>query len=204
MAANLSTDVQKETKMPSARDEIVGKTCELLELQGYHATGLNQIIKESGSPKGSLYYYFPGGKEELATEAVRQAGKIVLERIRANLANITDPVESIRGFIMNVALNVERSGFRAGGPITTIAMETASSSGPLREECHRIYSDWQLAFASKLVQGGMGEERAQRLAVLIIAALEGGIILCRTSRSREPLESVAEEIALLLQASVSR
>ncbi len=186
--------------MSSARNEIVEKTCELLELQGYHATGMNQIIKESGSPKGSLYYYFPGGKEDLAAEAVRQAGKLVLERIRSNLASIPDAIEAIRTFIMNVALNVERSGFRAGGPITTIAMETASSSVPLREECQRIYSAWQLAFADKLVEGGVMPERARRLAVLIIAAMEGGIILCRTSRSREPLENVAEGIAALLES----
>lgn len=187
--------------MPSARDEIIGKTCELLELQGYYATGLNQIIKESGSPKGSLYYYFPGGKEELAAEAVRLAGKIVLERIRSNLANVADPTEAIRTFIMNVALNVELSGFRAGGPITTIAMETAASSVPLREECDNIYNAWRLAFANKLIEGGIGEERSRRLAALIIAAIEGGIILCRTSRSQEPLESVAEEIALLIRSA---
>ena len=189
--------------MSSARNEIVEKTCELLELQGYYATGLNQIIKESGSPKGSLYYYFPGGKEELAAEAVRQAGNVVLERIRSNLASIPDPVAAIRLFILNVALNVELSGFRAGGPITTIAMETASSSEPLREECHRIYSAWQLAFADKLAESGIAPERARRLAVLIIAALEGGIILCRTGRSREPLENTAEEIAILIRSAIA-
>ena len=188
--------------MPSARDEIIGKTCELLELQGYYATGLNQIIKESGSPKGSLYYYFPGGKEELATEAVRQAGQVVLERIRTNLASIPDPVAAIRAFMMTVALNVERSGFRAGGPITTIAMEIASSSVPLREECHHIYTAWQLAVADKLVEGGVRPERARRLAVLVIATMEGAIILCRTSRSREPLENSAEEIAVLIRSAI--
>jgi TetR/AcrR family transcriptional regulator, lmrAB and yxaGH operons repressor len=51
------------------RDQIIQTTCTLLESQGYHATGLNQILKESGAPKGSLYYYFPQGKEELAEEA---------------------------------------------------------------------------------------------------------------------------------------
>src|SRR4051812_4374423 len=125
--------------MTSARDQIIDKTCELLELQGYHATGLNQIIKESGSPKGSLYYYFPGGKEELAVESVRKVGAIVLQRIRQNLAESDEPAEVIYRFMMNIAVNVERSGFRAGGPITIIAMETASSSVALREECQRIY-----------------------------------------------------------------
>jgi TetR/AcrR family transcriptional repressor of lmrAB and yxaGH operons len=185
----------------SARDQIVETTCTLLEIQGYHATGLNQIIKDSGTPKGSLYYYFPGGKEELAMEAVGQAGAMVLRRIRENLASHPDPVEAIRNFIIRIAQQVELSGFRTGGPITTIAMETASTSVRLREQCHAIYSSWQREFAHKLAQSGLAEERAKRLAVLIIAAIEGGIILCRTSRNREPLESVAEEIALLVAAA---
>ncbi len=53
----------------STRDQIIEATAGLLETQGYRATGLNQIIEESGAPKGSLYYYFPGGKEEFSTEA---------------------------------------------------------------------------------------------------------------------------------------
>lgn len=186
----------------SARDQIIATTCELLEVQGYHATGLNQIIKESGSPKGSLYYYFPGGKEELAAEAIRQAGTVVLQRIRENLAATADPVEAIRMLIRRIAQQVELSGFRTGGPITTIAMEAASTSEHLRALCHQIYTSWQGEFSHKLMQSGMAEARATRLAVVIIAAIEGGILLCRTDRSRTPLECVADEIACLLAASV--
>jgi AcrR family transcriptional regulator len=64
-------------KMTSARDQIISKTCELFENQGYHATGINQIVKESGAPKGSIYYYFPDGKEEIALEAVIRSGQIM-------------------------------------------------------------------------------------------------------------------------------
>ncbi len=188
--------------MTSTRDQIIATTCTLLELQGYHATGLNQIIKESSGPKGSLYYHFPGGKEELAVEAVRHVGKIVLQRIQHNLAQIDEPTESIRSFIMNIALNVESSGFRAGGPITTIALETASTNAPLRMECGRIYAGWQAAFAEKLRTGGLTEERAMTMALLIIASIEGGVILCRTNRSREPLEWVAQEIGELVRHTI--
>lgn len=188
--------------MVSTRDQIIETTCNLLELQGYHATGLNQIIKESGTPKGSLYYHFPGGKEELAVEAVNHVGRIVLQRIRENLAQVTDSAESVSGFIKNIALNVELSGFRSGGPITTIAMETASTSSSLREECQRIYDGWQEAFVEKLVAGGIGNLRAKRMAALIIAAIEGGVILCRTSQSRAPLEQVSEEIYELVKQAL--
>jgi TetR/AcrR family transcriptional repressor of lmrAB and yxaGH operons len=188
--------------MVATRDQIIETTCDLLELQGYHATGLNQIIKESGTPKGSLYYHFPGGKEALAVEAINHVGKIVLQRIRENLAQVTDCAEAISIFIKNVALNVERSGFRAGGPITTIAMETASTSETLREQCQQIYDGWQEAFAEKLRAGGIDALRAKRIATLIIAAIEGGVILCRTSQSRVPLEQVSEEIYELVNHAV--
>ena len=185
--------------MTIARDHIIETTCDLLELQGYHATGLNQIIKESGSPKGSLYYYFPGGKEELVAEAVQHVGRLVLQRIRDNLAAIEDPAEAIPTFIRFVGLNVERSGFRAGGPITTVAMETAATNDRLREVCDEIYRGWQAAFADTLMVAGWNEPRAHRLGAFIISALEGGIMLSRTNRSRQPLEAVADEVALLLE-----
>jgi len=185
--------------MASTRDQIIEKTCELLEIQGYHATGLNQIIRESGSPKGSLYYHFPGGKEELAVESVQHVGQIVLGRITENLAQIDDPAAAIETFIRNIALNVERSGYRAGGPITTIAMETASGSEALRETCDRIYMEWRAAFADKLAGGGLDATQAHSIATLIIAAIEGGVILSRTSRSPEPLQHIGQQIGILIK-----
>jgi TetR/AcrR family transcriptional repressor of lmrAB and yxaGH operons len=184
--------------MPAAREQIIETTCELLELQGYHATGLNQIIKESGSPKGSLYYYFPGGKEALAMAALDRVGELVLGRIRASLDEVSDPVQAIPRFIFLLAEQVERSGFRAGGPITTVAMETASSNEALREACDRIYTGWQSAFADKLAAGGFEPRRAATLASMILCSIEGGIILCRTRQSRDPLEAVSQEIGTLL------
>ena len=189
--------------MTSARDEIIETTCALLEVQGYHATGLNQIIKESGSPKGSLYYYFPGGKEELTEEALRHVGVLVRERIVANLALTQDAAGAVRDFIMNVAHNVTLSGYKAGGPITTVAMETASTSERLREVCDSIYQSWQEAFAARLITSGIAEDRAWALAAVIISALEGGIILARTRQSAEPLERIALHMSLLVQMAMA-
>jgi TetR/AcrR family transcriptional repressor of lmrAB and yxaGH operons len=185
--------------MTTARDQIIETTCNLLELQGYYATGLNQIIKESGSPKGSLYYYFPGGKEELAVEAVRAAGEVVRQRIRHSLEQESDPAAAVHTFLVTVAHYVEGSGFRTGGPITAIAMETAAQSDRLRETCSQIYEAWRLEFQRKLQSSGINAERARRLAVTILAAIEGATILCRTHRSRVPLEDAAEEIAALVR-----
>lgn len=182
----------------SARDQIIATTCTLMELQGYHATGLNQIVKESGSPKGSLYYYFPGGKEELTEEALHSVGKAVYERIKLNLAATSDAAAAVREFIAMIADQVESSGFRAGGPITTVAMETASTSERLRAVCREIYSGWVALFEAKFREARIQAERARALANLTIAAIEGGIILSRTAQSANALRQVGEQLAVLI------
>jgi TetR/AcrR family transcriptional repressor of lmrAB and yxaGH operons len=184
----------------TTRDQIIQTTCDLLEAQGYHATGLNQILKESGAPKGSLYYYFPDGKEGLTVEAIERQGKLVADRIRQGLANEQEAATAIRRFIQNIAYNVEASGFRAGGPLTTVALETATSSERLNQTCRAAYELIQTAFAERLTADGYTKKRAAQLATFMTAAIEGGIILSRTQHSGDPLRRVADEIGRLLQA----
>ncbi|MCU0513282.1 MAG: TetR/AcrR family transcriptional regulator [Anaerolineae bacterium] len=188
--------------MNETRQHIILTTCELLERQGYHATGLKEIVETSGSPRGSLYHYFPGGKEQLTAEALQNAGDQVLERIRRVLAAEPDVIEAISGFILLVARQVELSGYRAGGPITTVALETASTSEPLRQVCHAIYTGWQAAFAERLRRAQVDDARASSLAALVISLLEGGILLARTAHSPQPLEQVAGEVRRLLAATL--
>jgi TetR/AcrR family transcriptional repressor of lmrAB and yxaGH operons len=170
-----------------------------METQGYFATGLNQIVAESGAPKGSLYHYFPDGKEELGVEAIERSSRFIEGQIRAVMAEIEDPVTAIVTFITTLAEHVTASGYRAGGPITAIAVETASTHDNLRDACHLAYARWQIAFADKLQTGGFEAGRSQQLAALIIAALEGGIILSRSARSSQPLRDIAVEMERLLR-----
>lgn len=187
--------------MSSARQQIIEATCELMESQGYHATGLSDIIRESGAPKGSLYYYFPGGKEELAAEAVRHTGEAVEARIRTVLRSIDDPAEAVSQFVLRLSHHVVASDYRAGGPITTVALESATTSDAINAACQETYESWAAAFAEKLACGGFSKVRARRLAGLIIAVLEGAIVLARTAHSAAPLVDAAAELAFLLRAA---
>lgn len=187
--------------MSSTRDQIIETTSALIEAQGYHATGLNQIIAESGSPKGSLYYYFPQGKEELTAEAIARSGRIVERNIRAGLANIANPAEAIASFVRSIAGAVESSNFSAGGPLTTVALETVNSSERLNLACREAYGLLRDAFAEKLIAGGFTPERAAALATFIVSAIEGGIILSRTNHSGDALRQVADELGDYLRAA---
>lgn len=183
--------------MSGVRHQIIETTFALLESQGFHATGLNQIVKESGAPKGSLYYYFPEGKDEIAEATIAWAGQNVAERIHTGLAVSDNAATAVRIFVDNIAAAVEHSGFRSGGPLTMVAMETATTNGRLNRACCEAYTLLQAAFAAKLVASGYAQ--AQELATFITAAIEGGIILSRTYHTGDHLRLVAEQIAQLLQ-----
>lgn len=184
--------------MNPTRDQIIDTTCTLLEAQGYHGTGLNQILRESGAPKGSLYYYFPDGKEELSAEAIERSGRMVEERIRAQLSGDGEAASAVRAFIETIAHHVESSDFRCGGPLMTVAMETATTSERLNQACREAYARIQHAFEEKLLRSGYPAETATRLALLINAAIEGGVLLCRTQHSGDPLR----QIAILVESTI--
>ena len=86
-----------------SREKILQAATRLFHLNGYHATGLNQILQESGAPKGSLYYHFPNGKEQLAAEAIQLSGQIIAADIRTRLNAFDDPIEAIQYNIQLIA-----------------------------------------------------------------------------------------------------
>ncbi len=184
--------------MSTAREQILQTTRTLLEKQGYHGTGLNEIVKESGSPKGSLYHYFPAGKEQIVAEAVLESGRETAERIRLELGKSSSVSKSVYDFVLMVAEHVELSGFAAGSPLTAVAMETATQSERINLACREAYGMLQLAFKEKLLEGGFTKAKAEELATFITAAIEGGIILSRTHHTADPLRLAAKQLKVVL------
>ncbi len=181
------------------RQKILATTSDLLERQGYHATGLNQIVKESSTPRGSLYYYFPGGKEELASEAVTQRMSEVAEQKRRFLDQINDPIEAIYTMIMRASQQLLQSGCAHGAPIAAITLEASNKSERIRKACAAGYQKSEDVYAAKLVMGGFSAEKAASLASTINAAFEGGMILTRAKQDTTILVNVANDMKTLLQ-----
>ncbi|MFO7538461.1 MAG: TetR/AcrR family transcriptional regulator [Chloroflexota bacterium] len=184
--------------MSNKREQIIATTCHLMELQGYHATGLNQIVTESGAPKGSLYHYFPDGKDEIIEEAIAHTSRMIQERLHAGMAAAESPAKAIPDFLRNLAVQVQASGFQAGGPITAVALEAASTNERLNAACRAAYQAWQAIIEQKLVDTGCDPIRARRLGSIIISLIEGAIILSRTERNVGPLLDAAVELEALL------
>ncbi|CAM3187509.1 TetR/AcrR family transcriptional regulator [Filibacter tadaridae] len=187
------------TDKKNAKDIIIKAASRLFRTRGYYGVGLNEILKESGTAKGSLYYYFPNGKEELAIAAIDYTKEFVADKIRRALEKFEEPIQAFQAHINDLSeeFGVHKEIF--GLPIGTIAGETSLTSEPIRLACQSAFECWQLIYVEKLLASGYSEKHAKELGLLINAMLEGGILLCLTTKSREPLRIIAEQIPFLLK-----
>lgn len=191
--------------MNTAREQLLTATAQLLESQGYFGTGLNEIVRVSGAPKGVLYYYFPEGKEQLTAEAVEQSAQLLADHMRQELGDETGApaaVEAIYRFMLHLADHVEAGGCRVGAPIAAVALETAGASERLAEACSGAYHLLQSVAANRLERGGWASAEAASLATFVIAALEGGIVLARAQRSADPIRTCAGHMRTFLTAAM--
>ncbi len=181
------------------RERIIQTAAYLFQLQGYHATGLNQIINESRSPRGSVYYHFPNGKEELAIEAVKYTGRSIEEQIKESMAQVLDPIEAIQHFIDVTASQFNDLENVEGIPVGLLASETALISEPLRCTCVEVFKSWANVFAKKLIQHGFEPEEAEQLGMTINSMIEGGIMFSLAHKDKQPLLLISKQIPVIVQ-----
>ncbi|GIH78093.1 TetR/AcrR family transcriptional regulator [Planobispora longispora] len=182
-------------KGAETRDRLLDATQELVEAGGYFGAGLNQVIAVSGAPRGSLYFHFPEGKDQLVGESVRRAGHAVGAAMEDLAASGASAAEFAEGVLRRLGDRLEESGWRKGCPVATVALEMAATSDALQRACHEVYTSWQAALRARLDD----REDADDLAVTVLAMIEGALLLAKAHRSREPLDRVARQIATLLR-----
>jgi TetR/AcrR family transcriptional regulator, lmrAB and yxaGH operons repressor len=173
----------------------------LFRRQGYAGTGLQQILAESGAPKGSLYHFFPDGKEALAEAAVELAGDMIGEMLTAHAArHPADPGRFVEAYGNTLAQWMEESGFRSGCPIATTLLETTPGSEPMRRRGQAVFDGWIDIIAGVYRNSGMHKAQALGRAQSLIAAMEGALILARVRRSTTPIRAVVRTFQSLATA----
>jgi TetR/AcrR family transcriptional regulator, lmrAB and yxaGH operons repressor len=181
----------------SSRDAFVETTGRLLRRRGYAATGVKEIVERSGAPRGSLYFHFPGGKQELAVAAMEHTGRELREGIALLMSTPQGTALSLAGLIDALAAGLEASGYRDGCPIATVTLEAAGSE-PIRLTAERVFSSWLAELRLALIGEGMDEAGAERRALLVLSAIEGALILARARHDTGPLEAVKQELTELM------
>ena len=174
-------------KRTDARTRAIQTAGRLFQEQGYGATGLTQLIGESGTPKGSFYFHFPAGKEELAWEAIRGSGAAVAAGLRDLACRSADAPTLIREYGAFQRRALEESGYRQGCPIATVTLEMAAASEPIRAAAEAAFRSWVAVLAGFFQAHGRPAAEAAGLAQHVVVAMEGALLLARAFRSTAPL-----------------
>jgi AcrR family transcriptional regulator len=184
-----------------SKQKMVQSAAVLFREHGYSGTGVREVIEHSGAPRGSIYHHFPGGKAELAGEAVRYASDVVAARIERAIGS-GDPVAALRAYVAGWRRTLEHSDFRAGCPIVAVAVE-ATEEPALAEAVAAAFERWERMFATALREAGVSRARARRLATLTVSSIEGAVVLCRARRDVGPLVDVGRELEAVIAAALA-
>ena len=184
-----------------SRNRMIQSAALLFREHGYSGTGFRDVIEHSGAPRGSIYHHFPGGKEQLAADTVAWASGVIERRIE-RAAQSGDPIAALGIFVDAWREVLEDSNFRAGCPIVAVANE-ADTGSTATAAAAAAFTRWQDLIARALLDAGVSRTDARRLATLVVAGIEGAILLCRARRDIRPLRDVHRALEATLRTAIS-
>ena len=191
--------------MPSeTKDRILETSGELFRRQGYMGTGVKQIVEEAGAPFGSIYHFFPGGKEELGAETIRRSGALYGLLFVEFVGPEVDLVKGVRAFFAGAAETLRETDFADACPIATVALEISSTNEELREACADVFNLWIEGGTARFVEAGLTKVQSRALVIEMLAGLEGAFVLSRALRSTEPVERAGAAAAKSIAAALAK
>ena len=198
------------------RAKMVAGAADLISRRGVNATSMREVVRHTGTPRGSIGHHFPGGKQQLIEDALVFAGKQVSGPL-AHLTETRGAIAGLRSFIALWRQTLERTTFQAGCPVLAVAVEqyvndaTEKDDEPdeaaqqhLLDLANDVFADWQRIMLTALRREGVAPGRARRLAALVIASTEGTVAMCRAARSAQPLDDVRQELELVLSSALGK
>lgn len=190
--------------MAETRDRIIVATNELFRRHGFNGTSLKQISEAANATMGSIYHFFPGGKEALGVAVIQSTGAIYRELFELIAAQSSDPAAAYVDFFDGAAAILEESDYIDPCPIGTIAREVANTSEPLRVAASGAFGSWIDAATAHLIGAGIEPDHAAELAQVFVATIEGMFVLSRTQRSTAPLKAAGRSLSELVVIAIER
>jgi AcrR family transcriptional regulator len=190
--------------LPDTRRRILDGAAELFRRNGYSGTGIKAILATSRAPYGSLYHFFPGGKQELGVAVLEQGGVTYRQMVVSIFDQHADLVDATRAFFEGAAELIELTDYDDACPIATVALEVASTNEPMRAAASEAFESWLTELTDRFVAAGTTRRRARELAIELFCAIEGAFLLSRTIRSPEPIRVAGRAAAASVEAALRK
>jgi AcrR family transcriptional regulator len=188
--------------LAGTKDRIMEASAELFRRNGYTGTGLKQITTAANAPFGSLYHFFPGGKEQLGEEVIRTSGMLYIELFAIYFGPADDLVSAVEACFAGAAETLRETDYADACPIATVALEVASTNETLRKATADVFTAWIEAGTMAFQKFGLSAKASRRFTISLVNSLEGAFVLSRALRDTEPLEAASATIVTVAKAAL--
>lgn len=199
--------------MTTTRDKMIAGAADLMSRRGVSATSMRDVVRHTATPRGSIGHHFPDGKQQLIAEAVIFAGTQVSAPLEKAMRD-RGVIDGLRAFVASWRRRLEATGFEAGCPVLAVAVDRYVGEASDRDDdaaqqqlldlADGVFAEWRQIMHAALLLEGLAAERAERLATLVVASIEGTVAMCRASRRSDALDQVQEELEIVLTAALTR
>lgn len=173
---------------PANRDILLQTASKLFREKGYHGVGLAEILTESGLPKGSLYYHFPGGKRALATAAALWAGEQINRIVERSFAEAESFEAGTAALCHAIAGLIPPDKPVQACPVSSI-LQASGQEPELRDAARRVLSGWTGAIGRHAAR--LGHPAPDDAADLLLMQLEGAWLLAIAEQNARPFKRLA-------------
>ena len=173
----------------------------LFQRDGYHATSWRGLVKEAGTPWGSVHHHFPGGKDELAVAAVETGSQSVIALIDHCFAQQTEAASAVALWFELTRRSLVDSAYASGCPVATVALETSTTPGAVHDATQSAFTAWERCLASHFRRAGLSRAKAADTAIVVLALLEGAMLLSRVQGSVGPMRAASRRAQAVVAES---
>lgn len=176
------------------RTEMIHGAGDLLARRGLHGTSFALVLEATGTPRGSIYHHFPGGKRELVEEAVAAVGAAVSALI--DDLDVDSPAAVVDAFVEGWRAVLVGSHYERGCAIAAAGLDD-DDADDIRDAARKVFDAWHASLTRAFVRSGSPKRDASDIALLSLAAVEGALILGRVTRSDAAFDAVARQLKVL-------
>jgi TetR/AcrR family transcriptional repressor of lmrAB and yxaGH operons len=187
-------------KVSSAREDMLAAAVELFRARGYAGVGVAELLEKSGAPSGSLYFHFPGGKEQIGAEAVRRVGEEVAQRFRDLRLSGVDLATFIERVFKTTAKEAKERHYTASCPMAAIAVGFGKEHPKLQSAVRDAFLSWEREIALAAQAEGMNEVNANAFASAMLTAIEGAFVVSKAQESSTPHINASHAMQALARA----
>jgi AcrR family transcriptional regulator len=177
-------------RQTNKRDRLIQTTVTLVHQQGFHQTTLADIAQQAQVPLGTVYYFFK--TKEALGEALVEHYLRNYRQVCQQWDNDPDPKARLEAFIQHMLSDGQRLS-QSGCPIGTLCGELHKQGGPLAQQATQIFDELLTWLVAQFRTLGKGEE-SRDLAVHLLSAVEGAILLTQSFHTLEYIECEARRL----------